>query len=39
MNLQSQTSSGGLLSNAWVQFAVLAVVVLIVIALAAKYIW
>ncbi len=32
-------SRSGLVNNLWVQFAALVIVVLILIALAAKYIW
>jgi len=40
MNLQSnQPGRGGLLSNFWVQIAALVIVVVVLIALAAKYIW
>jgi hypothetical protein len=38
MNLQT-TSKGGLASNFWVQMAALVIVTIVVIALAAKYIW
>ena len=40
MKIQSgQTGRGGLLNSFWAQMALLAVVGIIVIALAAKYIW
>jgi len=40
MDMQSsQTGRDGLLSNFWAQMALLAIVVVILIALAAKYIW
>jgi hypothetical protein len=39
MNLQTTTSKGGLAGNFWVQIAALVIVTIIVIALAAKYIW
>lgn len=40
MNTQSgQAGRGGLLSNFWAQMAVLAIIMIVLIALAAKYIW
>ncbi len=40
MNKQSsQAGRGGLLNNLWVQLAALAIVVVILIVLAAKYLW
>jgi hypothetical protein len=40
MNMQTgQTGRGGLLDSFWAQMALLAVVVIVLIALAAKYIW
>lgn len=40
MNMQSgQTGRGGLLNNFWAQMALLAIVVIVLIALAVKYIW
>ena len=40
MNMQSsQMNHGGLLSNLWVQLALLVIVAAIVVALAAKYLW
>ena len=40
MNMQSsQAGRGGLLNNLWVQLAAVAIVVVILIVLAAKYLW
>jgi len=40
MNMQNgQAGRGGLLNNLWLQFGLLAIVVIVLIALAAKYIW
>ena len=40
MNTQSgQMGRGGLLSNIWLQLALLCIVAVILIALAAKYLW
>jgi hypothetical protein len=38
MNMQNRPQ-GGLASNMWLQFALLAIAVVVLIALAAKYIW
>jgi hypothetical protein len=38
MNLQT-VSKGGLANNFWLQIAALVIVTLVVIALAAKYVW
>jgi len=38
MNMQTRPQ-GGLVSNIWLQFALLAIAVVVLIALAAKYIW
>ncbi len=34
-----QTNKGGLVNNLWVQIGVFAIVAIILIALAAKYLW
>jgi anti-sigma-K factor RskA len=39
MNTQSGHAGRGLLNNFWAQMAVLAIVVIVALALAAKYIW
>jgi hypothetical protein len=40
MNMQGgQTSHGSLFGNVWVQSALLVIVAVIVVALAAKYLW
>jgi hypothetical protein len=40
MNMQSgQTGRGGLLDSFWAQMTLLAIVVIVLIALSAKYIW
>jgi len=39
MNTQTDRKAGGLLNNLWAQIAVLAIVVVILIGLAARYIW
>jgi len=40
MNMQSgHTSRAGLLNNPWAQMALTAIVIVILIALAAKYLW
>ena len=40
MNMQSgQTGRGGLLSNLWTQMALVAIVAIVLIAFAVKYIW
>lgn len=40
MNMQGgQAGRGSLLNNLWVQLAALAIVVIILIVLAAKYLW
>jgi hypothetical protein len=38
MNMQN-TPQGGLASNMWLQFGLLAIAVVVLIALAAKFIW
>jgi hypothetical protein len=39
MTMQENRTPGGLANNFWVQMAVLAIVTVIVVALAAKYLW
>jgi hypothetical protein len=40
MNMQSgQTGGGGLFNNLWVQLALLVIAAIILIALAAKFVW
>jgi hypothetical protein len=40
MDMQSgQTGRGGLMNNLWAQLAILAVVVVVAVVFAAKYLW
>ena len=39
MTMQENKKAGGLANNFWLQMAILAIVAIIVIALAAKYVW
>jgi hypothetical protein len=39
MTMQSDNKGHGLANNFWAQMAILAIVVIVVIALAAKYLW
>lgn len=40
MNMQSgQTGGGGLFNNLWVQLALLVIAAIIMVALAAKFVW
>jgi hypothetical protein len=39
MTMQSDNKGRGLTNNVWAQMAILAIVIIVVIALAAKYLW
>jgi hypothetical protein len=39
MTMQENRKPGGLAGNFWVQMAILAIVAVVVVALAAKYLW